>query len=140
MCVNHAGSQHNFCGQTVSNPKNDFGESMQCVLTFLIRTWYADIKTNRSFDLCDLTGASQAFFPGTRLAMKGYYEEVSCTLWQGSDGYPIWNGSCMADPKAAFWPTPACGNRGMERLPSCLRRDVIFDQMCTLRIRTLLSG
>ncbi|KAI0286078.1 hypothetical protein BGY98DRAFT_944853 [Russula aff. rugulosa BPL654] len=93
LCIKHPVEEYNWCGQTVSHPKNDFNVSMH-------------------FDLCDLTGASQAFFPGTRLAMKGYYEEVSCTLWQGSDGYPIWNGSCMADPKAAFWPTPACGNRG----------------------------
>ncbi|KAI0286107.1 endoglucanase V-like protein, partial [Russula aff. rugulosa BPL654] len=93
LCVNHAGSQHNFCGQTVSNPKNDFGESMH-------------------FDLCDLTGASQAFFPPGRQAMRGTFQEVSCTLWQGSTGTPIWNGSCMAPQDAPFWPTPACGNRG----------------------------
>lgn len=71
--------------------------------------------TNRSFDLCDLQGASQAFFPGTRLAMYGTYQEVPCSLWKGSDGYPIWNGSCMADTNAAFWPTPACGNEGNVR-------------------------
>jgi hypothetical protein len=92
---------------------------MQCVLTFPIRIRYADIKPNRSFDLCDLSGAPQAFFPAGRLAMRGYYQEVPCALWQGSEGTPLWNGSCMADANAAFWPTPACGNEGMKRSLSC---------------------
>ena len=39
LCLNGPTSQHNFCGQTVSKPKNDFNASMQCVLTFPIRTW-----------------------------------------------------------------------------------------------------
>ena len=34
LCTNHAGSEHNFCGQTVSNPRNEFGAPMQCVITF----------------------------------------------------------------------------------------------------------
>jgi hypothetical protein len=122
LCLNNVPTTsggHNFCGQTVSNPKNEFGESMQCVLTFPIRTWSADIKINRSFDLCDLSGSSQAFFPDGHQAMKGNYQEVPCTSWQGSDGTPIWDGSCMADANAAFWPTPACGNEGMELSPAC---------------------
>jgi hypothetical protein len=118
LCLNNNASQHNWCGQTVSHPKNEFNVSMQCVLTFSIRTWSADIKTNRSFDLCDLSGSSQAFFPTGRLAMIGDYQEVSCTLWKGSAGTPLWNGSCVADENAAFWPTPACGNEGMKRSPA----------------------
>lgn len=123
LCTNNPTSQHNFCGQTVNNPKNEFGESMQCVdcvLTFPIRSWYAsaDIKTDHSFDLCDLSGASQAFFPAGHQAMKGNFQEVPCALWKGSAGTPIWPGSCMADENAAFWPTPACGNEGMKRSPA----------------------
>ena len=77
---------------------------------------YSDIKTNRSFDLCDLTGASQAFFPDqNHLAMRGEFQEVPCTLWQGDNGTSLWNGSCMAPTNAPFWPVPACGNEGMKR-------------------------
>lgn len=100
-------------------PEERFQRVHAVRFTFPIKTWYADIKTNRSFDLCDLTGAPQKFFPSGHLAMRGTYQEVSCTLWQGSDGTPLWSGSCMADPNAAFWPTPACGNQGMKRLPTC---------------------
>ncbi|KAN0121000.1 endoglucanase V-like protein [Russula decolorans] len=93
LCLNGPTSQHNWCGQTVSKPKNEFNASMH-------------------FDLCDLTGAPQAFFPPGLLAMRGVYQEVPCTLWQGSEGTPLWNGTCMADENAALWPTPACGNEG----------------------------
>ena len=34
LCLNGPTSQHNWCGQTVSKPKNEFNASMQCVLTF----------------------------------------------------------------------------------------------------------
>jgi hypothetical protein len=44
--------------------------------------------------------------------MLGNYEEVSCTEWQGGNPTTLWNGSCMADDNAAFWPAVACGNQG----------------------------
>ena len=34
LCTNHPGSEHNWCGQTVSNPKNEFNATMQYVFTF----------------------------------------------------------------------------------------------------------
>jgi hypothetical protein len=84
-----------------------------------IRTSHADIKANFSFELCDLSGAPQAFFPGDRRAMYGNYQEVPCTSWQGSAGTPLWIGSCMADENAAFWPAKACGNEGIKRSLAC---------------------
>lgn len=115
LCVNTNSSEHNWCGQTVRHPLNEFNASMQCVpTTFPVRTWCADIKTNRSFDMCELSGASQAFFPPNLRAVYGTYQEVPCTLWQGSQGTPIWNGSCMAPDNAAFWPAQSCGNEGMK--------------------------
>jgi hypothetical protein len=57
--------------------------------------------------------------------MKGNFQEVPCTQWQGSEGTPLWDGACMADVNAAFWPTPACGNEGMKQF-ICLRHDVIL--------------
>jgi hypothetical protein len=83
-------------------------------------------KTKCSFDLCDLTGASQAFFPGQRLAMLGKFEEVSCIGWQGSDGAPLWNGSCMANSTTPFWPAVGCGNQGTKHSLTCLRREAVL--------------
>jgi hypothetical protein len=68
----------------------------------------------RSFDLCQESGASDAFFPEGRGALNGYYEEVSCSEWSGSDGQELWNGACLAGESAGIWPSVACGNTGME--------------------------
>jgi hypothetical protein len=73
----------------------------------------------RSFDLCEESGASGAFFPEGHGALSGYYEEVSCTEWTGSDGPDLWNGACLAGESANLWPFSACGNTGME-LSLCL--------------------
>ncbi|KAF8479521.1 endoglucanase V-like protein [Russula ochroleuca] len=97
LCLPHNdsgnASQPNWCGQTVSNPLNTFNMSMH-------------------FDLCAPSGASAAFFPPPRLAMLGKFQEVSCNEWKGSQGNPVWNGSCMAPANAPFWPATSCGNEG----------------------------
>jgi hypothetical protein len=77
----------------------------------------AEKKPNRSFDLCDLTGAPQAFFPGNRLAMLGVFEEVPCECWNGVVGPELWKGSCLPD-NPPLWPSTGCGNEGtMHSLP-----------------------
>ncbi len=113
-------SDPHWCNQTVTHPENQFGVEMQCVLYIsrLDRSMLK-VKLKCSFDLCDLTGAPQAFFPPGRLAMLGEYEEVSCGEWKGSAGNPLWNGSCMANDSTPFWPAKGCGNEGMKRSPAC---------------------
>jgi len=67
------------------------------------------------FDLCQDSGAPQAFFPNGRGAMTGVYEEVHCKdNWVGSmSGQQLWNGACVADENVGLWPTGhGCGNQG----------------------------
>jgi len=82
-----------WCGQTVSKPSNQYGASMH-------------------FDLCDDTGASNAFFPSGHGALTGSYTEVSCSQWSGSDGSAIWTGACLSGETASNWPSTGCGNQG----------------------------
>ena len=50
LCIKHPVEEYNWCGQTVSHPKNDFNVSMQYVL-LPSRAWYvlydADFKIDR---------------------------------------------------------------------------------------------
>ena len=70
-------------------------------------------KLCRSFDLCEESGAYDAFFPKPRGALSGHYEEVSCSEWSGWDGDALWNGACLASESAGLWPSVSCGNTGM---------------------------
>ncbi|KAI9440335.1 endoglucanase V-like protein [Lactarius indigo] len=82
-----------WCGQSLSKPLNQFGAPVH-------------------FDLCEESGAYDAFFPEGRGALSGYYEEVSCSQWSGWDGPALWNGACLAGESAHMWPLVACGNTG----------------------------
>ncbi|KAI9446029.1 endoglucanase V-like protein [Lactarius indigo] len=82
-----------WCGQTVSNTTNSFGQSAH-------------------FDLCQESGASGAFFSSRNGALTGTYEEVSCTSWSGSEGSSLWDGACLADENTDTWPSTGCGNKG----------------------------
>ncbi|KAI9440336.1 endoglucanase V-like protein [Lactarius indigo] len=62
-----------WCGQSLSKPLNQFGAAVH-------------------FDLCEDSGACDAFFPEKRGALSGHYEEVSCSHWTGWDGPELWNG------------------------------------------------
>jgi hypothetical protein len=86
-----------------------------------VETWAILKKKNdRSFDLCEDSLASKAFFPENRHALLGTYEEVSCSEWSGSDGDTLWNGSCLADESAGFWPETACPNTGANHPLACV--------------------
>lgn len=65
-----------------------------------------------SFDLCQESGASDAFFTDGRGALSGNYEEVPCDEWIGYDGPELWNGGCLAGSSAGLWPSVGCGNTG----------------------------
>jgi hypothetical protein len=66
-----------------------------------------------SFDICQDSGASAAFFPSGRGALTGNFTEVSCKEWSGSDGHPEWKGACHAGESVATWPAVGrCGNQG----------------------------
>ncbi|KAI0251774.1 glycoside hydrolase family 45 protein, partial [Lactifluus subvellereus] len=83
-----------WCGQSANHQINDHGMSVH-------------------FDLCAESGAAKAFFPPSRGALTGIYEEVSCSKWAGNgDGGSLWNGACLAGENAAMWPSTACGNKG----------------------------
>ncbi|KZS94520.1 endoglucanase V-like protein, partial [Sistotremastrum niveocremeum HHB9708] len=83
-----------WCGQTQSNPKNQYAEPVH-------------------FDLCQDNGASGAFFPSGHGALTGSYTEVPCQgNWSGSDGGSLWNGSCLSGESAGLWPAVGCGNKG----------------------------
>lgn len=71
----------------------------------------SSLQVRRSSHLGLLTETNSAL-PG-RGALTGSYQEVSCSKWSGVDGNPLWNGACLAGEKAAFWPSSACGNKGM---------------------------
>ena len=75
-----------------------------------------------SFDLCQESGAYDAFFPKGRGALSGNYEEVSCSEWSGWDGPALWNGACLAGESVGLWPKVGCGNTGREHSP-CLHRE-----------------
>jgi hypothetical protein len=66
-----------------------------------------------SFDICQDSGASAAFFPSGRGALTGNFSEVSCKEWSGSDGHPEWNGACHAEESVDMWPAVGCGNKGI---------------------------
>ena len=74
------------------------------------------LNYHRSFDLCQESGAYDAFFSDGRGALLGNYEEVSCSEWSGQDGPSLWNGACLAGEGAKLWPNTACGNAGMKFL------------------------
>ena len=82
-------------------------------------------ETNCSFDLCEDSEAPQAFFEGSRRAMLGDYEEVSCTEWQGGEGEALWNGACMGNSTTPFWPEYGCGNVGTKH-SHALRRNTVW--------------
>jgi len=83
-----------WCGQTVSDQKNQFNEPVH-------------------FDLCEDTGASNAFFPSGHGALTGSFTEVSCSEWSGSEGSAEWTGACLSGQTASLWPSGVgCGNKG----------------------------
>jgi hypothetical protein len=67
-----------------------------------------------SFDLCEESGAYDAFFPKPRGALSGHYEEVSCSEWSGWDGPDLWNSACLTGESTGLWPSVGCGNTGMK--------------------------
>ncbi|KAF9062289.1 endoglucanase V-like protein [Rhodocollybia butyracea] len=92
MCP--AAGNEQWCGQTASDPGNQFGQPFH-------------------FDICEDTGGAAAFFPSGHTALLGTFTEVDCSEWTGSDGAGEFNGSCIAGESAAFWPgNTACGNQG----------------------------
>lgn len=117
----------------MSDQKNQFNEPVQCVSN---RSWEIPerIRLNFcscSFDLCEDTGASNAFFPsGTQErtrpvdisiltnisghgALTGSFTEVSCSEWSGSEGSAEWTGACLSGQTASLWPSGVgCGNKG----------------------------
>ncbi|KAH8116256.1 endoglucanase V-like protein [Phellopilus nigrolimitatus] len=88
-----ASGNEEWCGQTTSNPTNEYGVGVH-------------------FDLCEDTGASSTFFPSGHGALTGTFEEVVCSQWSGSDGSELFNGACLAGESAGFWPSVGCGNKG----------------------------
>ena len=108
-----------WCGQNTANPVNSFGTSVQCVFALpylLCQLVWLNKDFSRSFDLCQDSGAANAFFPSGRGALTGTYEEVSCSEWSGTDGSPLWNGACLSGENSPLWPstTGSCGNKGAE--------------------------
>jgi hypothetical protein len=85
--------------------------------------WFAENETNRSFDLCEDSGASAAFFPKGKGAMLGTFEEVKCEgNWQADTkikSESLWYGSCMANDTSPLWPGVGCGNRGTNHSLAC---------------------
>ena len=81
-----------------------------------------------SFDLCTDSGAADAFFPGSRRAMVGTYQEVPCSQWSGSDGQVLWNGACLAGETAPLWPAAGgCPNTGANRSLVCTVMQLLID-------------
>ncbi|KAN0129831.1 endoglucanase V-like protein [Lactarius tabidus] len=94
MCPVQGNEQ--WCGQTTQNPVNSFGASMH-------------------FDLCQDSGAAEAFFTTGHGAFTGSYRETNCKNWAGSDsGNLLWNGACLDGEKARTWPKQGngCPNKG----------------------------
>ena len=127
-----------WCGQNTTNPVNSFGTSVQCVLALPTTcvSWRGSIKKiSRSFDLCQDSGAANAFFPSGHGALTGTYEEVSCSEWSGTDGSSLWNGACLNDENSPSWPsTGSCGNKGTElSLPNSRNALVhVYCRHCTI--------
>jgi hypothetical protein len=112
---------------------------MQYVLAFQLEPWYAENEMNRSFDLCQDSGAADAFFPADRKAMLGTFEAVPCEgNWKGSEGGSLWNGSCMASVTTGLWPDVGCGNQGTKHSFAC--GVMQFWLMFALRDPALMSG
>ncbi|KAJ7777452.1 endoglucanase V-like protein [Mycena metata] len=82
-----------WCGQTVTDQSNQF-----------------DMPVH--FDICEDTGGSEVFFPSGHGALLGTWSEVSCSLWSGSEGAPLFQGACISGQSAPLWPSTACGNQG----------------------------
>ncbi|KAI0272303.1 endoglucanase V-like protein [Gloeopeniophorella convolvens] len=82
-----------WCGQTTAQSTNQHGEAVH-------------------FDLCEDTGAANAFFPSGHGALTGTYSEVSCSQWSGSDSGNLFNGACLSGESAGNWPAVSCGNKG----------------------------
>jgi hypothetical protein len=83
-------------------------------------------KTDRSFDLCNESGAADAFFGPDGGALTGEYEEVSCLEWQGTDSSTKeWDGACLAPDDAPLWPSVSCGNQGA-RLRFGMHHDAVL--------------
>ncbi|KAH9988387.1 RlpA-like double-psi beta-barrel-protein domain-containing protein-containing protein [Russula vinacea] len=117
LCPFSSGDTPQWCDQTVSTPVNQYGKHMH-------------------FDLCEDSGAPQAFFEGSRGAMLGNYKEVSCSRWRGIEGERLWNGACMGNSTTPFWPERGCGNVGTKHSLACAV--IQFGLMYTLRICALL--
>ncbi|KAF7317897.1 Endoglucanase V-like protein [Mycena kentingensis (nom. inval.)] len=83
-----------WCGQTVQNQANQFGMPAH-------------------FDLCVDNGAAAVFFPSGHGALTGTWQEVSCSLWSGTDKSPSFNGACILGENAGLWPAVGCGNQGL---------------------------
>jgi hypothetical protein len=133
MCPVQGNEQ--WCGQTTQNPVNSFGASMQYVVHILIpcvcKSAYSP-RFHRSFDLCQDSGAAEAFFTTGHGAFTGSYRETNCKNWAGSDsGNLLWNGACLDGEKARTWPKQGngCPNKGTKLfLPS----PRIFFDSCVL--------
>ena len=137
LCPFSSGDTPQWCDQTVSTPVNQYGKHMQCVLFFIpLGTGMLKNEPNCSFDLCEDSGAPQAFFEGSRGAMLGNYKEVSCSRWRGIEGERLWNGACMGNSTTPFWPERGCGNVGTKHSLACAV--IQFGLMYTLRICALL--
>ncbi|KAH9983946.1 endoglucanase V-like protein [Russula vinacea] len=93
LCPFASGGTVGWCDQRVSQPLNTYNMPMH-------------------FDLCEDSGAANAFFPSGLGAMLGTYQEVPCSDWNGGVGSSLWGGSCMAPDDAPNWPSVACGNEG----------------------------
>ena len=61
---------------------------------FIFLAYLAEL-VHPSFDLCEDTGASAAFFPSGHGALTGSFQEVSCSSWSGSDGGTLFNGGWL---------------------------------------------
>ncbi|KAE9399953.1 hypothetical protein BT96DRAFT_1100943 [Gymnopus androsaceus JB14] len=86
-----------WCGQEIGDPVNSHG-------------------TDFHFDLCEDSGAANAFFTGHSGALTGSFMEVSCSLWSGgADGPLQFNVACLAPGETAtLWPdtSEGCANQG----------------------------
>jgi hypothetical protein len=144
LCPRSEPGTPGWCDQTVSHPVNQYGMSMQCVLTPLDPR-YAENETNRSFDLCEDSGTAAAFFPKGRGAMLGTFKEVEC---EGNflvpkkknkyEGVSLWRHSCMANHTTPLWPGVGCSNSGTNHSLACTA--MTFWLMCLLRIPAPMSG
>jgi hypothetical protein len=136
LCPFSSGDTPQWCDQTVSTPVNQYGKHMQCVLFFFpLGTGMLKNEPKCSFDLCEDSGAPQAFFEGSRGAMLGNYKEVSCSRWRGIEGERLWNGACMGNSTTPFWPERGCGNVGTKHSLACAV--IQFGLKYTLRICAL---